>query len=120
MSSELQFTGKTVLITGGASGIGAATTRAFALAGAKVAFTYVTSVEEAGILERNFNGSERQVMGIEADMTDPASVADAFGKAEEAFGPVDILFANAGGLLKRSRCVDTSPDLSGRRRLPST
>jgi len=111
MSSEFQFAGKTVLITGGASGIGAATTRAFASHGARVAFTYVTSAEEAGILERDFNGSERQVMGIKADMTDPVSVADAFKQAEEAFGPVDILFANAGGLLKRSRCVDTSLDL---------
>lgn len=111
MSSEFQFAGKTVLITGGASGIGAATTRAFASNGAKVAFTYVTSAEEAGILEHDFNGSERKVMGIKADMTDPTSVADAFRRAEEAFGPVDILFANAGGLLKRSRCVDTSLDL---------
>lgn len=111
MSSEFQFAGKTVLITGGASGIGAAATRAFASNGAKVAFTYVMSAEEAGNLERDFNGSERKVMGIEADMTDPVSVADAFGRTEEAFGPVDILFANAGGLLKRSRCVETSLDL---------
>ncbi len=50
-------------------------------------------------------------MGIKADMTDPAAVADALGRAEEAFGPVDILFASAGGLLKRSRCVETFLDL---------
>ncbi len=111
MTSQPRFAGKTVLITGGASGIGGATTRAFALNGAKVAFTYVTRGDEAGSIESEFNGAGRQVMGIKADMTDPASVTDAFAKAEEAFGPVDILFANAGGLLKRSRCVETPLDL---------
>jgi len=111
MASAPSFTGKTVLITGGASGIGGAATRAFAANGARVAFTYATSADEAQALERDFNGSGRQVMGIRADMTDPASVGDAFAKAEEAFGPIDILFANAGGLLKRSRCVETSMDL---------
>lgn len=111
MASAPSFAGKSVLITGGASGIGGAATRAFATNGARVAFTYATSADEAQILERNYNGSERQVMGIKADMTDPASVADAFAKAEEAFGPIDVLFANAGGLLKRSRCVETSMDL---------
>src|SRR5215212_5464869 len=111
MTFEPRFAGKTVLITGGASGIGGATTRAFASSGARVAFTYATSVDEAAALEKDFNGSSRQVMGIKADMTDPASVADAFAVGEETFGPIDILFANAGGLLKRSRCVETSLDL---------
>jgi len=111
MTSEPRFAGKTVLITGGASGIGGATTRAFASSGAKVAFTYVTSADEAAALEREFNGASRQVMGIKADMTDPVSVADAFARGEEAFGPIEILFANAGGLLKRSRCVETPLDL---------
>ncbi len=39
-----------MLVTGGASGIGAATTRAFAKAGAEVAFTYATSRDEAAAL----------------------------------------------------------------------
>jgi len=111
MKLEPRFAGKTVLITGGASGIGGAATRAFADQGAQIAFTYVTSADEAKGLEQALNGSGRQVMGIKADMTDPASVAGAFAQAEEAFGPIDILFANAGGLLKRSRCVDASFDL---------
>ena len=111
MTPEPRFAGKTVLITGGASGIGGATTRAFASNGANVAFTYVTSADEAAALERDFNGSSHRVLGIKADMTDPASVSDAFARAEEAFGAIDILFANAGGLLKRSRCVETSLEL---------
>lgn len=111
MTSNLRFAGKTVLITGGASGIGGATTRAFAANGAKVAFTYVTSADEAGAIEADLRENGSQVLAIEADMTDPTAVAGTFAKAEEALGPVDILFANAGGLIKRSRCVETSLDL---------
>jgi 3-oxoacyl-[acyl-carrier protein] reductase len=111
MMSELRFSGKTVMITGGASGIGGAATRAFAANGAKVAFTYVTSADEAKAIETDLRGADRQALAIRADMTDPATVADAFAQAEAALGPVDILFANAGGLLKRSRCVETPIEL---------
>jgi 3-oxoacyl-[acyl-carrier protein] reductase len=111
MMSDLRFSGKTVLITGGASGIGGAATRAFAENGAKVAFTYVTSANEAKAIEADLRGADQQALAIEADMTDPATVSDVFARVEAALGPVDILFANAGGLLKRSRCVDASLDL---------
>ena len=46
----MNFEGKTVLITGGASGIGAAMVSAFVHHGANVAFTYWTSATEAGAL----------------------------------------------------------------------
>jgi 3-oxoacyl-[acyl-carrier protein] reductase len=111
MTSGLRFSGKTVMITGGASVIGGAATRAFAANGAKVAFTYVTSADEAKAIQTDLRGAEGQALAIKADMTDPATVVDAFSQAEAALGPVDILFANAGGLLKRSRCVETSIEL---------
>ncbi len=111
MASGLRLSGKTVLITGGASGIGGAATRAFAANGAKVAFTYATSAEEAKALEVELRDTGRDAIAIKADMTDPGTVTDVFRQAEAALGPIDILFANAGGLLKRSRCVETSIDL---------
>ena len=110
MTAEREFEGKTVFITGGASGIGGAASRAFAKAGAKVAFTYMTSADEAKALEAHIAASGK-AFAVEADMTNPDAVAMAFARAEDKLGPVDILFANAGGLIQRSRVVDTSLDL---------
>jgi 3-oxoacyl-[acyl-carrier protein] reductase len=105
-----EFSGRVALVTGGASGIGRAATLAFAREGAAVAFTYMTSADEAREVEAEIAASGGKALGLRADMTKWDAVEAVFAKAEEALGPVDILFANAGGLLKRERCVDTSPD----------
>ena len=107
----MDFSGKVVLITGGASGIGAATTRAFADTGAKVAFTYMTSADEAAVIEKEYTSQDNQVLGLKADMTKPAEVTEVVRHTEQHFGPIDVLFANTGGLLKRSRCVDATLEL---------
>ncbi|WP_342361850.1 SDR family NAD(P)-dependent oxidoreductase [Terrarubrum flagellatum] len=103
----MEFENVSVVITGGGSGIGSATTRAFLAAGARVAFTYATSVDEARAIELEYNRNGRRALAIKADATDPAEVERAFAQAQEAFGPVEVLFANAGGLLKRSRLTET-------------
>lgn len=103
----MEFEGKVVLITGGASGIGGATTRAFADAGAKVAFTYLTSDDDAAAIRREHPGS----LAIKADVSDPAAVGETVARTEAELGPIDVLFANAGGLIRRSRCVDSSLEL---------
>src|SRR5262245_26036520 len=102
----MSFQDKVVLVTGGASGIGAAATRAFAKAGARVAFTYATSRDEAVALS-----AELGALALPADLTRPEVVAEVFARTERELGPLDVLFANAGGLLQRSRCVDTTLDL---------
>lgn len=107
----MEFKNKVVLVTGGASGIGGATTRAFARAGASVAFTYATSETEAKALERDISASGQRALALQADLTKPDVVASVFAQAEAKLGPIDIVFANAGGLLKRSRCVETSLEL---------
>src|SRR3546814_1161452 len=107
----MKFKDKVVVVTGGASGIGGATTRAFAREGAKVAFTYATSADEAAAIERDCKAAGETALGFQADLTDPKAVAGVFSDAERAFGPVDVLFANAGGLLKRMRCVDSTLEL---------
>lgn len=106
-----EFAGKVVIITGGASGIGGATTLAFAKAGAKVAFTYATSADEARALEAEIAKFDGQCLAIQADMTLPETVEKVFVETEKAFGPVDIVFSNAGGMLQRSRCAETPFDL---------
>lgn len=84
---------RTVLITGGARGIGLACARRFAELGDNVAVTYNTSPPPDGIL------------GVQCDVTSAESVDAAFKVVEEAFGPVQVLVSNAGitkdGLLLR-------------------
>lgn len=105
---------KVVVVTGGASGIGAAATRAFAAAGARVAFTFVTSADEARALEAEIGRAGGAARAIEADLTTAGGVEAAFLAVTAAFGPPDILFANAGGIIQRSRCVDMEPALFAR------
>src|SRR6478609_4379394 len=82
--------GKTALVTGGASGIGAATARRLAGEGARVA---VGDVNEQGA--RDVAG-ELDGFACLLDVSDPQSVRAAVGAAEEALGPIDVLVNNAG------------------------
>jgi len=77
------------VITGGGSGIGAATVRRFVDGGYDVAVFDVPTAaqpEEGNAAVRYFA----------ADVRDPDAVAAALGEAEDAFGPVDVLVNNAG------------------------
>ncbi len=105
------FENKVVLVAGGASGIGGAATKAFAAAGAKVAFTYMTSEEEAKAIETDCRSLGQTARAFRADLSSGNEVEAVLRDVEATFGPVDVLFANAGGLLKRSRCVDATLDL---------
>ncbi len=82
----MTLTGKHAVVTGGGTGVGAATAHAFAKAGAKVTIFGRT---ESVLAAQNL---PHQV----CDVTDPASVKTAFEAARAAQGPVDIVVANAG------------------------
>jgi len=85
------LTGKRVVVTGGTSGIGEATSRRFLDEGARVAALTVGADEVATAAER--------IPGIEAllcDVADAAAVEDAFAKIDELLGGIDVLVANAG------------------------
>jgi 3-oxoacyl-[acyl-carrier protein] reductase len=99
---------KVVVITGGASGIGRAATIAFLNAGAKVVFTYATSGAEAQDLVNSVPDKADNVLSLEADLTQSADVDRVFATTISRFGRIDVLVANAGGLLARKRCVETS------------
>lgn len=89
------FSGQTVLVSGGGSGMGLAMAKAFAQGGAKVA-VMGRSLEraEAGAAEIAALGAA--VHAMSADVRDPAAVAAAFDEAEFALGPVSLLANNAG------------------------
>jgi NAD(P)-dependent dehydrogenase (short-subunit alcohol dehydrogenase family) len=84
---------RTVLVTGGARGIGLACARRFAELGDNVAVTYNSSPPPDGLF------------GVPCDVTSAESVDAAFKAVEEQFGPVEVLVSNAGitkdGLLLR-------------------
>ncbi|MEU7433396.1 3-oxoacyl-ACP reductase FabG [Streptomyces sioyaensis] len=86
---------RTVLVTGGNRGIGAAIAEAFVAQGDRVAVTHRGS----GVPEGAF--------GVTCDVTDTASVDAAFTEVEAELGPVGVLVANAGitadGLLMRMK-----------------
>ena len=84
---------RTVLITGGSRGIGAASVRAFAGAGYRVAFSYHSHEAAARALEEELGGWTR---AFRADVADPAQVRRLFEECRSAFGPAEILICSAG------------------------
>ena len=86
----MRFEGKVALVTGGASGIGAATARLLAAEGARVA---IGDVNEDGAREL---AGELDGHGCKLDVTDTTSVRAGVAAIEQALGPVDVLVNNAG------------------------
>ena len=91
---DSQLTGRVVLVTGAAGGIGAALTRKFAAEGARLVLHYRRSRRKAIALQRELSGVESIVVG--ADLTKEAEVRRLFSDAAKHFGRVDTLIANAG------------------------
>jgi NAD(P)-dependent dehydrogenase (short-subunit alcohol dehydrogenase family) len=83
---------KTMIVTGASSGIGAAVARRFAADGVKLALV-ARSAERLKALADDI-GSE--CIALPLDLTTPADVATMVKETTDRFGPVDILFANAG------------------------
>ncbi len=83
---------RTVLITGAAGGIGRAITRAFAAEGCRVVAHYRTSAAGAQTMARELP----RCVALPADLTAERDVERLFAESERAFGPVEILIANAG------------------------
>jgi rhamnose utilization protein RhaD (predicted bifunctional aldolase and dehydrogenase)/NAD(P)-dependent dehydrogenase (short-subunit alcohol dehydrogenase family) len=91
-AKPLPLAGQIAVITGGGGAIGAATAQAFAKAGAEIA-----------LLDRDLIAAQEQTksvggsaIALECDVTDAASVRDAFAQVVAKFGGLDILVSNAG------------------------
>lgn len=84
----MRMAGKVAVITGGASGIGLATARLFLAEGAQVAAVDQDAAALAAL--------PASIMGLHADVGDPAAVADAHQRIVGALGPVTVLMTSAG------------------------
>jgi 2-hydroxycyclohexanecarboxyl-CoA dehydrogenase len=91
--SKLQ--GKTVIVTGGAGGIGGATCRRLAADGAKVA-VFDMNLEAAEKVAADIRANGGQAGAFKCDITDRAAVDAAVAATEAQLGPVDVLVNNAG------------------------
>ena len=87
----LDLSGRAVLVTGGSRGIGAATARLFAVAGARVALTYHTRKADAEAVARGI-----RALVIQADLRKPGDNERAVDSTVKHFGRLDAFVASAG------------------------
>jgi 3-oxoacyl-[acyl-carrier protein] reductase len=104
------FAGKTIVITGAASGIGRATALIFAREGANVV---CADLQENGARETTAEINRRggQALALRVDVTSRQQVTDMVARAIAAFGSVQFLFNSAGAALRRVKFLEIDDDL---------
>ena len=101
MKNSTKLSGKNVLITAGAQGIGEAITKHFIDSGANVAIHYFSSAETANQLTEYATSKGQKAIAISGDLTKEADANALVAKTVETFGSLDILINNAGSLVAR-------------------
>jgi 3-oxoacyl-[acyl-carrier protein] reductase len=112
MSIPLSLSGKVALISGGSRGIGAATVRMFAAAGAKVVFSYRSARSQAEALAKECGASACHP--IASDLNNPEAAHALVADAVRHFGQLDILVANHGVWPEQDIPIDRMPDAQWR------
>jgi 3-oxoacyl-[acyl-carrier protein] reductase len=110
---KLDFRGKTVVVTGGARGIGAAISVLFAESGAKVMIDYLpveSDIEALKGVEREIRDTGGRFESFPADVTSPAGMEELCGRTLDRFGSLDIL-VNSAGFTIPAKVGDLSADL---------
>jgi NAD(P)-dependent dehydrogenase (short-subunit alcohol dehydrogenase family) len=112
---KLNLSGKKVLITGGARGIGREIARSYAKAGAS-AIAILDILDSTATVENDLKQTatvagypEPQTIALTVDITDPAAVTRAAESIGSRFGALDILINNAGYLNPYARLGDSDP-----------
>ncbi|EDP98233.1 glucose 1-dehydrogenase [Kordia algicida OT-1] len=105
-----KISGKKVLITAGAQGIGEAITKHFIDSGAHVAIHYFSSADTATKLVEYAKNKELNAVAISGDLTKETDANTVVEKTVEALGGLDILINNAGSLVARKMLNDIETD----------
>ena len=92
----IDLTGKRALVTGGSRGVGAATARLLARAGAHVGISYLSRSADADAVVAAVRAEGASGWAEAGDLADPAAVGSLFGRARREFAGLDIVVANAG------------------------
>jgi NAD(P)-dependent dehydrogenase (short-subunit alcohol dehydrogenase family) len=107
MNNPLDFAGKVALVTGAAAGMGLATARAFAEAGAAVVLADVK--EEAVQAEATqLIAAGHKALALRCDVSDDAQVAAMVERTVAEFGRLDAAFNNAGVMARIAYTADSS------------
>ena len=97
------------IVTGGESGIGAASARALGKAGTRVVITYFKDRDAAQLVCQDIGG-DAHALAVQADVADEASVESVFAACEAAFGTPSLLVNSAGLNMSGTMLVDMALD----------
>lgn len=106
MTVSFDYTGQVALVTGASAGMGLATARAFADAGAA---TVLVDLDETAVtrLAAELSEQGRTVLGLVADVSDEDQVSSAIATAVSTYGRLDVAFNNAGIMIPAAATADT-------------
>jgi 3-oxoacyl-[acyl-carrier protein] reductase len=108
VENYLDLSGKTALITGASSGIGAATAITFAKLGAKIAIAYNKNQKGIEEVQRAISTAGGNAVVIQADVRQSNEIRSLVTRAADQLGPIDILVNNAGSLVQRMKLLETT------------
>lgn len=106
---------RTVIVTGGSRGIGAAIARSLAARAVPVCLNYASRADEARALAEELTAGGARAIAVQADMADPAAIERLFQIAEQELGPLGGLVNNAAYVGQAGRRV-ASVDVATLRR----
>ncbi len=103
--------GKAVLVTGSSTGIGAAVAQGFAACGARVAVHCNRSRAEAEKVLAAIKKEGGEAVLLQGDLSKSAEARRVVEETVAAFGRIDVLVNNVGGLVQRTMAVDNEDDV---------
>ena len=107
----MEFEGRVAVVTGASSGIGRATAEMLGAGGARVVVHYNANAEGARKAVAAIQASPGEATAVEADLRSRAGVELLKKQTHAAYGPIDILINNAGGMVTRTPLREVSEEV---------
>jgi 3-oxoacyl-[acyl-carrier protein] reductase len=107
---SVQFEGKTAIVTGSSRGIGRAIAERLAAGGAAVVINYLENGQRAAEVVDEIRAKGGKAVAIRADLSKLSEIRRLFDEAEQAFGKLDIVVANAATAVVKPLVESTEED----------